>query len=102
MKKDTYIEVSNIKSRPFLKTNGKRMNDIEVVKTALKEIDDYQNNNGVPVPNLTPDFIAFMRDMVREYDENGVTPSEYKQKNIVKTLDYDVVCRNTDLRNKKL
>ena len=99
--KEPFIKTKDFKSRPFRNELGDILNDVEVLKRGISEIESYEKEHGEPVPNISPQFIDFCKDLIKACDEGTETPSSYKKRNVVKTVDYDVICKNTEKLNKE-
>lgn len=88
-------------SRPLLNSAGNILNDVELCRTAIKKIDEYQKRKGVPAP-ISPDFVQFMREAVEYVDKEGGSIVDYKKSHIQQQFDYDVILKNTEARNAEL
>lgn len=97
----TNIETS-IKSRPFKDKEGNVLNDAQVIHRAVHMIDDYQNVNKKPIPNLKPSFVQWLRE-VDERCQRGEDIVDIKRETISRTFDdYSVICDNTIKNNAKI
>lgn len=100
MKQNTIIDLQS-KMRPIRDDKGCVLDDVNFAKQALSRIDEYQKTHKTP-PNITPKFIHWLRKGVQYVESGKGTMADYKQENIMKEMDYDMVCANTDARNSKL
>lgn len=104
MKKNTNSNIEmdiGVKRRPFRNEKGEVLNDYETIKEALKTIDNYEKENGEPMPNMQPQFVQFCREFVKAV-EDGTPANVYKKQHIVKMMpDYGIVCENTNKNNRR-
>lgn len=98
---DTNIDVIENKIRPLKDEKGNIIDDYELCVEALNKIDKYQETNKKPAP-VPPKFIQWLRNGVEFVKQGKGTMVDYKQANVLKELDYDLICANTDAQNAKL
>lgn len=99
MKMKSNIDDANIVSRPLKHKNGDVLNDVELCRQAVKNIDDYSKQYGKP-PNIDPKFVSWLRQAVN-YCANGGDIKTYKEQYIYKQYEplYDEIIENTNKRN---
>lgn len=96
------IDVVEIKSRPIRDDKDQIINDYNLAKMAVKRIEEYEKTNKKPT-NIPPKFVQWLKDGVKKIDNGDFeSMNDYKQQTIQKTMDYDLVCANTAMRNAKL
>ena len=100
MKQNTTIDLQT-KMRPFRDEKGNVEMDYDFAKRALQKIDEYRETNKTP-PNINPKFVHWLRAGVKYVDEKKGTMAQYKAEHVIKEMDYDLICANTEARNAKL
>lgn len=98
---DTNIGIVDAKMRPLRDANGAIIDDYALAVEALDKIDKYQAKNKKPAP-IPPKFVEFLRGGVEFVNEGKGTMADYKQANVLKQLDYDLIIANTNKLNEKL
>ena len=90
-----------IKDRPLRHSNGQVLNDYELFKVALKNIDEYEAIHKEPC-KIDPNFIEFMREGIKYVDSGQGSMVDYKKRHVLKQLNYDLIISNTNKLNEKL
>lgn len=90
-----------IKERPLRRPDGTELNDYELAKEALKDIDKYQAEHKEPV-KMSPRFVEWLREGVKFVDSGNGTFTDFKKQTVLKQFDYDVIIENTNKLNQKL
>lgn len=96
--KSNEVTLSNIESRPIEKVIVKgdkeiriKLNDSELIKSAVKTIDEHIKETGELPQGMTGTFIQWMRDAA-DAVEKGESIVAYKRKTITKTIpDYSAL-----------
>ena len=102
MKRNTTTNIDlQSKMRPFRDKDGNVELDYDFAKRVLEKIDEYSKTNQTP-PNINPKFVHWLRGGVRYVDEGKGTMAQYKASHVIKEMDYDLICANTEARNAKL
>lgn len=100
------LEISNVKPKPLTDDKGRILNDLQFVNKAIEMLDDYERENGEPLP-ISLKFQDYLRELKEESviketnSETGevtVKPNPnfnivaYKQRTIEKTIpDYGIL-----------
>lgn len=94
-------EATMIKDRPLRHSNGQMLNDYELFKVALKNVDEYEAIHKEPC-KIDPNFIEFMREGVKFVESGQGSMVDYKKRHVLKQLNYDLIIANTNKLNEKL
>lgn len=96
MKNNNVIELGVSDIRPITGEKGQKLNDLELAKQALKNIEDYESKNKQPA-QINPEFKEFIQALVNECDpeiagENAISVVDFKEKHILRTIpDYSML-----------
>ena len=85
VEEDNSINISSIDNKKVLVDKfNKKLSDYEVFKRSLKMIESDKANNK-PV-QLSPQFIAFMKEYVHNHENNILTDEQFKKQNIFEEI----------------